>query len=356
MHEDQADRLPANIGHDAVIKYAPTDADWLQGAIRLMSGMVAVLRAASFRGQRTRIEVANLNATLDESAERVLHIIIPQDAWEASKQGHELLATKDYHAAAEAFSRSISLRLNDAKTFAYRALARMYVGDFAAAVADLSQAIDRGHERPEEIHRLRGLARSELDDNQGAEADFTSLLARDPADAKAWFFRGVARTSLRQYDAAEADFAEAVARGCDEAQLHERRAYVNVRRGRMDLARLAIERATQAAPEAPSNLARQADWHLAEGRSAEAVVMYRQALQLETSVERHFELALALLRAGAGPESKHEYEQGLATATPEKLGQAIRELEFWMPGVPEARTMLDGLRHRLDPRTWNRPP
>ena len=196
VHEEQAECLPANIGHDVVVRYSPARSDWPEGAIGIMAGIVLGLRAAARRGERSRITPALLNAALDKSAERLEQMLVPAEARVAAKRGFELALDEDYAAAAEAFSRAIALGLDDADVYASRARVRMFLDDFAGAAADMSHAIDRGYVEPLAMHRLRGIALSHLDDFEGAEAEFSLVLAQDAADAQAWCFRGIVRTQL----------------------------------------------------------------------------------------------------------------------------------------------------------------
>ena len=53
--EDRADEIPANIGHDAVVRYSSAADDWPIGTVSLMSMLIAAVRAAAESGERLRV-------------------------------------------------------------------------------------------------------------------------------------------------------------------------------------------------------------------------------------------------------------------------------------------------------------
>ncbi|MBQ6605290.1 MAG: tetratricopeptide repeat protein [Tidjanibacter sp.] len=61
-----------------------------------------------------------------------------------------------------------------------------------------------------EAYFLRGIAKYNLDDLLGAEADFTSAIALNPVYTTAYQYRAITRATLGNYDDALNDFAEAI--------------------------------------------------------------------------------------------------------------------------------------------------
>lgn len=61
-----------------------------------------------------------------------------------------------------------------------------------------------------EAYFLRGIAKYNLDDMMGAEADFTLAIARNPVFTTAFQFRAITRSQLGNYDDALNDFREAI--------------------------------------------------------------------------------------------------------------------------------------------------
>jgi tetratricopeptide (TPR) repeat protein len=88
-----------------------------------------------------------------------------------------------------------------------RALARMGVGDFSGAIADLDRALEHA-DAPVRALFLRALARERSGDREGAARDRAEGLRRRPNDELSWVARGVARLkddpngALADFDAA----------------------------------------------------------------------------------------------------------------------------------------------------------
>ena len=57
---------------------------------------------------------------------------------------------------------------------------------------------------------LRGIAKYNLDDLLGAEADFTTAIEKNPVFTTAFTYRAITRSRLGNYDDALSDFAEAI--------------------------------------------------------------------------------------------------------------------------------------------------
>ena len=231
VHEAQAEQVPANIGHDAVIRYDPAKPDWPQGAIRLLALTVAALRQAAATGHRLRINRDGLAATLEAAGQRLQRMLIPPEADEARQLGRDALHAGDPELARQMLDRAIALGRNDGDSFVLRAMARLALDDAVGAKADLDEAQQRTARPSTELFRLRGLACDQLDDDLGAEADFSRVLAEDPADAEVWFFRGMARDGLAHWEDALADYEKAVALGCEHPQLREQLAALRARLG-----------------------------------------------------------------------------------------------------------------------------
>ncbi len=61
-----------------------------------------------------------------------------------------------------------------------------------------------------EAYFFRGIAKANLDDNLGAEADFSAAVQHNPLNTMAWHHRAVSRMLLGNYDEALEDFAMAI--------------------------------------------------------------------------------------------------------------------------------------------------
>ncbi len=230
VHEAQVAQVPANIGHDAVMRYDPAEPDWPQRTIQVLALTVAALRLAAETGRRVRINRDGLAATLETVSKRLRGIVIPPEADDALQQGRDALRAGDSELARQLLDRAIALGSNDSDSFALRAMARFALDDAEGTIADLHEALERNESPASGLYRLRGLARNQLDENIGAEADFSRVLAHDPTDADVWFFRGMAREGLAQWADALADYEQAVARGSEHPQLQEQLVLLRGRR------------------------------------------------------------------------------------------------------------------------------
>jgi hypothetical protein len=77
VRDDLAHGVPANIGHDAVVRYDPTDSDWPTGAVLLMAACIAALELAAERGERLRITPDTIARVFDEVSHSLRHVLLP---------------------------------------------------------------------------------------------------------------------------------------------------------------------------------------------------------------------------------------------------------------------------------------
>ena len=108
--------------------------------------------------------------------------------------------------------------LKDAGEYARRAAASSARRDFAAAVADLSEAIALQPQMPQ-LYDGRALAKLQLGETDLALLDADQALKFAPGDAKSLLVRGLVYLSRNDLARAEADFASAVRASPDDASL-----------------------------------------------------------------------------------------------------------------------------------------
>ena len=101
----------------------------------------------------------------------------------------------------------IALRPDMVEAYINRAVARMGVGDFSGAVADLDRALEHPDAPVQALFR-RATVRERLGDREGAARDRAEGMRRRPNDELSWIFRGLARLkddpegALSDFDAA----------------------------------------------------------------------------------------------------------------------------------------------------------
>ena len=85
----------------------------------------------------------------------------------------------------------------------------MMNNDYQEAIRTLNTLL-RFDEDAFEGYFLRGIAKYNLDDLLGAEADFTTAIEKNPVFTTAFTYRAITRSRLGNYDDALSDFAEAI--------------------------------------------------------------------------------------------------------------------------------------------------
>ena len=93
--------------------------------------------------------------------------------------------------------------------FFYVGRRQMMDNDFREAIRTLNVLL-RFDENAYEGYFLRGIAKYNLDDLLGAEADFTTAIEKNPVFTTAYTYRAITRSRLGNYDDALADFREAI--------------------------------------------------------------------------------------------------------------------------------------------------
>ena len=75
---------------------------------------------------------------------------------------------------------------------------------------DILNVLIRQDERNFDAHFLRGIAKYNMDDLLGADADFTTAVSLNPVFTGAFYYRAITRTRLGNYDDALNDFQQAI--------------------------------------------------------------------------------------------------------------------------------------------------
>lgn len=305
VRTDLATSTPANIGHDAVVRYDPGSADWPHGTIRLMATLLSVLELAVERGERIRVTPDALSATLEHVGEQLAATLVPPEARTARQDGQQKLAVHDYEGAARAFDEALTLGLDDVQTYLGRGLARYGLGAYPEAESDL----DRYLAAPESLPEAWG---------------------------DAAYFRGLAREQQGRLTDASEDYALAIAHGYgdSDAEVFRRLATVRIGAGQFDAAAAAMASARAADPHHPDNGALDGDLQLAQGHYTEAIAAYDEVLARGSSFEAACNRALALLLAGRQDEAAEAYRAAARDASEIDRGWALGELRARAAGRP----------------------
>lgn len=305
VREDLAASTPANIGHDAVVRYDPGGDDWPDGTVRLMATLLSALELTAERGARGRVTPGSLSATLEHVGEQLAMTLIPPEARAARHDGQQKLAAHDYDGAAQAFEEALALGLNDLQTYLGRGLARYGLGAYAEAESDL----DRYLAAPEQLPEAWG---------------------------DAVYFRGLAREQQGRLTDAADDYSLAIAHGYGDAdaEVFRRLATVLIGAGRLDAAAAAVDAARAADPRHPDNGALDGDLKSAQGRYAEAIAAYDDVLARGASFEASCNRALALLLAGRRTEAADAYRLAAGDGSDSDREWALAALRVRASGRP----------------------
>ncbi|MBD5289737.1 MAG: tetratricopeptide repeat protein [Bacteroides sp.] len=120
--------------------------------------------------------------------------------------GRNVLSMEDYMLAIQYFNQAIKGKPYLSDPYFYRALAKLNLDDYKGAEADCSAAIERNRFKTE-AYKLRGFARQQLGLDSLAIADYDIGLKTNPYDRYFLFYKGVAQTSSQKYEAADSTFS-----------------------------------------------------------------------------------------------------------------------------------------------------
>ncbi len=165
-----------------------------------------------------------LPATAQINAEQVMRI------------GQNSLYFEDYMLSIQYFNQVIGAKPYLAQPFFFRAIAKLNLDDYAGAEADASHAIEL-NPFITDAYEVRGVARQNLGDNRGAIADYRHALKLLPQNRQLMFNMAMAQQSAGELDGADSTFAALL------------KAYPNFDNGYVGRARLNLERGDTTAAE-----------------------------------------------------------------------------------------------------------
>ncbi len=134
----------------------------------------------------------------------------PRDAAAWVQLGLRYSQAGDPEEALIAFSKALEQDETLVEAWSQRAQCFEDEGDFARAVADLTQAHTLKPEDTEILFRRGALRQRKLDEHKGAIADFDAVLAEVPDHVNALHYRGDAKTALGRYREAIDDFDSSI--------------------------------------------------------------------------------------------------------------------------------------------------
>ncbi len=121
--------------------------------------------------------------------------------------GQNALYFEDYMLSIQYFNQAIQAKPYLAQPYLMRAIAKINLDDFAGAEADAAKAIDLNPFLTD-AWEVRGVARQNLDNNDGAISDYNEALHLLPRNRQIMFNRSLALTDTKKYEQADSSFAE----------------------------------------------------------------------------------------------------------------------------------------------------
>lgn len=120
--------------------------------------------------------------------------------------GRNVLSMDDYMLAIQYFNQAIKAKPYLADPYFFRALAKLNLDDFAGAEADCTIAIENNKFKTE-AYKLRGFARQIQGKDSLALEDYNFGLQYNPVDKNFLYYKAVVLTDLKKYNEADSTFA-----------------------------------------------------------------------------------------------------------------------------------------------------
>lgn len=118
--------------------------------------------------------------------------------------GRNALYFEDYVLSIQYFNQAINAKPYLAEPYFYRGLAKMNLDDFSGAEADCTEAIERNPFVPS-AYQVRGISRIHQNNFKGAIRDYEKALTLDPENVSLWHNLTLCRMREKDYAAAKAD-------------------------------------------------------------------------------------------------------------------------------------------------------
>lgn len=154
-----------------------------------------------------------------------LSVVAQVNAEQIVKVGQNALYFDDYVLSIQYFNRAIAAKPYLAQPYFFRAIAKLNLEDYRGAEADASAAIERNPFIPE-AYEVRGVARQNMGEHRGAVEDYDHASQLLPNNRNLMFNKALALQQLHEPDSAMAEFDRLVG-------LHPGYANAYVARGRL---------------------------------------------------------------------------------------------------------------------------
>ncbi len=219
----------------------------------------------------------------------------------------------------------------------HRGIAYLRQGEFALAVADLTEALRRAP-GDASLYRRRAQARQKLGEHAAAILDYTESLRVDPRNTEALTSRGLAQVAAGEHDLAIMDFTEAIKLAPRDEALFAHRGSAYFVKGDIERAIADYSQSLRLDPRNASALGNRGRAFLLRGETARAVEDFSRLLQIDpSSLKALADRAGAFMDLGKAdraiadyteairlaPTSSLYHDRGIAHAIADKLDAAV---------------------------------
>lgn len=119
--------------------------------------------------------------------------------------GRNVLSMEDYMLSIQYFNQAIKAKPYLADPYFFRAIAKLNLDDYQGAEADCNKAIELNKFKTE-AYKVRGFARQCMGKDLLAVEDYNIGLADNPVDKYFLYYKAVAQTELKNYESADSTF------------------------------------------------------------------------------------------------------------------------------------------------------
>lgn len=144
--------------------------------------------------------------------------------------GRNVLSMEDYLLAIQYFNMALKAKPYLADAYYLRGLAKLQLDDFEGAEADCSLALARNKFKTE-AYKVRGFARQHLGKDSLAIIDYNKGLEYNPEDKYFLFYKGIAESALERYEEADSTFSLVLRRNPGFEDAYIARGRMNMMRG-----------------------------------------------------------------------------------------------------------------------------
>jgi tetratricopeptide (TPR) repeat protein len=266
-------------------------------------------------------------------------------------RGRARLAQQKWSEAQQDFSTAIEAGRDDA--FVHVSLGRAHQEQKHYLEAETEYDLAVARDSQPALRNLRGCLRLIRGNFRGAENDFDEAIARDPADANAFYTRGLSQYAQRKYAEARADYDAALALAPNDARCVGARVLVNLRLRDLENAAKDCGQLDALDRDGPETVGCYGVLGLARGDFDEAMKRLTAAAQRDSSW--YFWQGLVLLLLGRFEEAREASAKATAENTPADNLIALDEFEFYLSQHPnrtvsqEARATIAFVRKQLGP-------